>query len=106
MAAEQLTTFSEAEKSVATCAPATPQARVFCTVTTDIELDRVFIGDVSEGQVADEPTLPRLLTIRSPRHQRDRDDGLVELRIGEHAYVLSEQALLGAIYNAVNLVTG
>ncbi len=79
-------------------------------VTTAIELGLVYIGNISETNVADEPELPRLLQVSSPRHYFDTAGnanpdykGKVELRIGEHAYLVDVDDLLTAVLCARDL---
>lgn len=67
--------------------------------TITIELGECFIGDISMGDTRDFAIegLPSTLELRTARYVHSRAQGLVELKIGAHSYLLNAKQIIEAL---------
>lgn len=65
-------------------------------VTTDLEAQAVYLGDIAYYDDNQDPDVPLRLTIRTPRETRRRGE-FVEMKLGAHAYLINLADLQAAL---------
>lgn len=65
-------------------------------VTTDLEAQGVYLGDVAYYDDDQDPDVSLRLTIRTPRETRRRGE-FVEMKLGAHAYLINLADLQAAL---------